>query len=591
MFILKELKLKNFRSWKELHLTDLDTRGLCLIKGINGSGKSSIRQAIEYSIVDKVSDGYAVADIPFNQGNNCEIYSKFIRGEDNAVIEITKYRNHSKRGDSILLEINGNDELTKTDRRLTQKEIERIFGISSDILYSSTIFQKDTLSFAEAKESDRKNILYDVKDLRKYDRYYDNTRERISKVTTGIDTAISSIGYLSKEIDSLYFSLSSNNSDTEKFETRKIDTIQELLLEKEKITVKDLSPIQEEVAVYEEKITIPDADMLDTLTTDYNIRQETYITTKADIQSMKKSIAETSNSTCPVFKESCDKLIERKTETEKKYNDKLKEMNTFLDTTAASLIDISDEINKEKEIIETNKRLEDTIKSLKNELKIQVKENELIETKRKNIDDKIKDINSQENPYVAKKTYIQDQIAEKEKERRKLNKMLLKLEDTLVYLNFYKIAFSKKGIPNLLIDEFLISLEDKTNEILSEISKQIVVQISSTTDDKEKIDYSIKSSKSKVTSYKSFSGGERHRIKVADIFAFNALLGRFNFIILDEVLESSLDDTGKSDIMRLLKTQLQNVSSIFVISHSDQIKQKFDNVIEVYNVNGESKLS
>jgi DNA repair exonuclease SbcCD ATPase subunit len=81
-------------------------------------------------------------------------------------------------------------------------------------------------------------------------------------------------------------------------------------------------------------------------------------------------------------------------------------------------------------------------------------------------------------------------------------------------------------------------------------------------------------------SYESFSEGEKMRLNIAILFAWRALAklrGSIdcNLVILDELLDSSLDNDGLDDVLKLL----QNITSdenIFIISHkTDQLADKF----------------
>ena len=63
-------------------------------------------------------------------------------------------------------------------------------------------------------------------------------------------------------------------------------------------------------------------------------------------------------------------------------------------------------------------------------------------------------------------------------------------------------------------------------------------------------------------------------------------------MILDEVLERSLDSIGLEGVIDLLTTKIHasNVGTIAVISHNDKIKDKFDNVLHVVKKHGISTI-
>ena len=85
MLALKELEFTNFKSWQKLHLTDLDRKGLFLIQGKNGCGKSSIRQGFEYLILDRTSDDLSVDELPRNKTEECTLRCIIQKGGDNQI--------------------------------------------------------------------------------------------------------------------------------------------------------------------------------------------------------------------------------------------------------------------------------------------------------------------------------------------------------------------------------------------------------------------------------------------------------------------------------------------------------------------------
>jgi len=93
-----------------------------------------------------------------------------------------------------------------------------------------------------------------------------------------------------------------------------------------------------------------------------------------------------------------------------------------------------------------------------------------------------------------------------------------------------------------------------------------------------------------VVDYNSYSGGERQRIRLADMLAFQKIIGQFSFVFLDEVLELSLDNVGKNEALSILKKKAKEIGTMFVISHDDTIKDAFDNVLNIHKTDGVSEL-
>jgi len=207
----------------------------------------------------------------------------------------------------------------------------------------------------------------------------------------------------------------------------------------------------------------------------------------------------------------------------------------------------------------------------------------------------IKELAEEKNPYIELIKEQEDKKIKFIEEESRIIKKVQELEERLKYYEFWKVGYGKTGLPNILAESSLEEIEHKTNEILSGISDGMYIEIkgqkeTSSGDVKEKILYEIHSKNSPVTNYKSYSGGERQRVQIADIFAFNKVAGKFNFVFLDEVLEMSLDTNGRSQVVDILREVSSDCGSLFVISHTDSIKDSFDNVISVQKVDGVSTI-
>jgi DNA repair exonuclease SbcCD ATPase subunit len=63
-----------------------------------------------------------------------------------------------------------------------------------------------------------------------------------------------------------------------------------------------------------------------------------------------------------------------------------------------------------------------------------------------------------------------------------------------------------------------------------------------------------------------------------------------DFLLLDEVLDLSLDETGQEALVALLGELARDVSSIFVISHKQFIKEHFNKNLVVVKKKGESRI-
>lgn len=94
--------------------------------------------------------------------------------------------------------------------------------------------------------------------------------------------------------------------------------------------------------------------------------------------------------------------------------------------------------------------------------------------------------------------------------------------------------------------------------------------------------------------YSNLSMGERGRLDCALTFAWRQvakLKGSVytNLLVLDEILDASLDSNGTEDIMSILEEVCEN-ENVFIISHKNNLDEKVRSVIRLEKVNGFTKI-
>ena len=105
----------------------------------------------------------------------------------------------------------------------------------------------------------------------------------------------------------------------------------------------------------------------------------------------------------------------------------------------------------------------------------------------------------------------------------------------------------------------------------------------------------IKSRFRDIFTYASFSEGEKMRIDLALLFTWRAIAKlknsmSTNLLILDEVFDSSLDEDGTSDFLKIIHA-LGGDSNVFVISHKGEIlHDKFKHIIKFEKIKNFSRI-
>ena len=191
-------------------------------------------------------------------------------------------------------------------------------------------------------------------------------------------------------------------------------------------------------------------------------------------------------------------------------------------------------------------------------------------------------------------------LSERERKmRRDKKKISKKLKRASLFDKLGKM-FGKGGIQTILLDFVIEDLETTANGILSSICNEpsvIVLETQRLGADGvsiiETLDLKVRKD-GHLQNFKSLSGGEKFRISLALRVALSDISSRYGgssleFLLLDEV-NSPLDRYGVETLFVSVIKSLEDRYKILVITHDESLKEKFDNVINITKVNGDSEL-
>ena len=197
---------------------------------------------------------------------------------------------------------------------------------------------------------------------------------------------------------------------------------------------------------------------------------------------------------------------------------------------------------------------------------------------RNNIDEINKEIKELEGSTPDKKAEfvkLEELLVEKKETKKtyttsKKDRDVLQVATTLLKDSGIKTRIIKTYLPtmNKLINQFLQSMDFYVNFTLNEHFEE-----------------TIKSRYRDVFSYESFSEGEKARIDISLLLTWRSIAKLknsvdTNLLILDEIFDGSLDQSGTSDLGWILRNFDDN-TNVFVISHKTILDDKFDRTITV----------
>ncbi|AMO43154.1 recombination-related endonuclease [Cyanophage S-RIM32] len=175
---------------------------------------------------------------------------------------------------------------------------------------------------------------------------------------------------------------------------------------------------------------------------------------------------------------------------------------------------------------------------------------------------------------VEEKKELNFQLSESKKDKDMLSVAAGLLKD-----NGIKTRIIKKYLPvmNKLINQYLQGMDFYVNFTLD-----------------ENFEETIKSRFRDQFSYASFSEGEKARIDIALLLTWRSIAKLknsvdTNLLILDEIFDGSLDQQGGSDLGWILRNFDDNIS-VYVISHKEQMNDKYDRTLNVEKVKNYSVI-
>jgi len=161
-------------------------------------------------------------------------------------------------------------------------------------------------------------------------------------------------------------------------------------------------------------------------------------------------------------------------------------------------------------------------------------------------------------------------------------------KETIRYHDFSYSLLKDGGVKTKIIKKYLPLINQQVNRYL----QMMDFYINFTLD--EEFNETVQSPIHDNFSYASFSEGEKMRIDLALLFTWREV-ARFknsvntNLLIMDEVFDSSLDGFGTEEFLKIIRFVIKD-ANVFVISHKTGMDDRFDDVVRFEKVKGFSQM-
>ena len=568
MILFKTIKWKNFLSTGNQYTeVDFTLNSTNLIVGTNGAGKSTILDALTFSLfgrpfrkinkpqlINTVNEKDCIVEVEFTIGTT---EWKVVRGIKPNIFEI--HRNGEVL-DQASASVDQQKWLEQTVLKMNYKSFTQIV-----ILGSSTF-----VPFMQLPAAHRREVIEDLLDIKIFSSMNTVIKEKIRQIREEVKT-------LELKKESLFDKVEMQRNFIEELENRGNAKIND--------NQKKIANLDTEVDIY-----MRENSSLEESIFKY-IKEQEEVTGAADklrkLGNLKGKISQkvltittehkffTENTVCPTCTQEIDETFR--------------------------LHRITDAQNKAKELQSGYQELEETIKSeeeRERQFNILSKEITKLTHEVSQNNTKVSGCQRQIRDLESEIQTLTNQLKNKNTEHEKLESFretLQKTYDELAVkkdsINYYDFAYGllkDGGVKSKIIKKYLPLINQQVNRYL----QMMDFYINFTLD--EEFNETVQSPIHEDFSYASFSEGEKMRIDLALLFTWREVAGfknsvNTNLLILDEVFDSSLDGFGTEEFLKIIKYTIKD-ANIFVISHKTGLDDKFDNVIKFEKVKGFSRI-
>ncbi len=193
---------------------------------------------------------------------------------------------------------------------------------------------------------------------------------------------------------------------------------------------------------------------------------------------------------------------------------------------------------------------------------------------------------------------LTDQLANRNTEHDKLAEFRRNLQETfeelgtkreeIIHYDFAYSLLKDDGVKTKIIKKYLPFINQQVNRYLQLMDFFINFKLD------EEFNETVESPIHEDFSYASFSEGEKMRIDLALLFTWREVARvknsvNTNLLIMDEVFDSSLDGFGTDEFLKIIRFIIKD-ANIFVISHKTDLHDKFESVIQFDKVKGFSRM-
>jgi len=568
MILFKKLRWKNFLSTGNIFTEiDLNNHNTTLIVGENGAGKSTMLDALTFALFGK----------PFRSIKKGQLINTITQKGMCVEVEFDIGVNRYKivRGlKPTLFEVYQNDELINqsAEMRDYQEHLERnilklnLKSFCQVVVLGSASF----VPFMQLSASQRREVIEDLLDLQIFTTMNSLLKDKVANNNEVLDQIANDQKVVTEKIKLVKEHLLEKQNNNEKIVAEKVNVIEDTKDKIDAMAVKLTDVMNQAMELNKKTVKKDEVTKLIQKMTKYRHQIEAKVALiNQDVEFFKN------HDHCPT----CTQVIDEDLKTQKlehketelnEINNNLELLTKKFDEAQTELDEIMQHSATISQLTLEKVQIESQISSLNKYVKQLEREiNHINQLQEADEDSKMEDLEAE-----------MAVVAERYNEA---------MDEKLIY-TAASMLLKDGGIKSRIIKQYVPVINKLISKYLSAMDFFVQFELD------EEFNETIKSRFRDEFSYASFSEGEKMRINLAILFTWRSVAKlrnsvSTNLLIMDEVMDSSLDANGTEEFLKILHNLTQDTNT-FIISHkTDQLYDKFANVIRFEKKQNFSKVA
>ena len=569
MITFQKIRWKNFLSTGD-HFSEIDftKNGTNLIVGTNGTGKSTVLDALTFSLFNK----------PFRKINKSQLVNA--TNEKDTQVEVEFNINGKQylvrrcmKPNLFEIEVDGQKMHKQADDRAMQKILEENIlkvnykSFTQIVILGSSAF----VPFMQLSGSNRREVIEDLLDIRIFSAMNTIIKDKIRKQKEEIQV-------LDLKKDNVKDKLEMQEKFIEELDNRGKENIKG---KREKINT-----LMDETETYSSTITKLQSDVYEVTK-----EQEKVTGSNKKLRSLNNLKGKLSNKVATITKEhkffsenvtcpTCTQPIE-----ESFRLNRINDAQTKAKELQSGYQELEKAIKNEEEREHLFTKLSKEITKLNND----ISQNN---TRISGCNRQIRDLESEIQTLTTQLANRNTEHGKLEEFNNSLQSIFKELADKKIEITYHDFAYSllkDDGVKTKIIKKYLPFINQQVNRYLQKMDFYINFKLN------EEFSETIESPIHENFSYSSFSEGEKMRIDLALLFTWREVARvknsvNTNLLIMDEVFDSSLDGMGTDEFLKIIRYVIKD-ANVFVISHKPDLQEKFENVIRFEKIKGFSQMA